>query len=67
MMITKVKCEICNKIFRSITASHLAHHGITLREYMDKFPDSPIHEEALEKPTDSKNLLLDALRKNFRN
>ena len=37
-----IKCEICGKDFKQITVSHLKKHNMTMKEYRDKFPDSPI-------------------------
>lgn len=40
--ITSVTCEICGKEFQRITPMHLRTHGITIKEYKMKFPDSPL-------------------------
>jgi hypothetical protein len=44
-----VKCELCGKLFKHITYTHLkAAHGITTEEYKTRFPNSPlISEETL--------------------
>lgn len=40
-----MKCEICGKIFRQITTTHLKKHNITVYEYKIMFPNSLIMEE----------------------
>jgi len=40
--VMSVKCEICGKEFQQITVSHLQTHGVTMKEYRTKFPNSPI-------------------------
>jgi len=37
-----IECEICHEQFHFITATHLGKHGITLKEYRERFPDAPI-------------------------
>ncbi len=37
-----VRCQICNKEFKSLTATHIKLHDMTLKEYTEKFPDSPL-------------------------
>jgi len=32
-----VRCCICNEKFKTITNTHLKKHGLTLREYINKF------------------------------
>jgi len=37
----KIKCELCNKYFKSITNSHLKHkHNLTTLEYKQQFPNA---------------------------
>ena len=36
-----IQCEICKKQLNTITTSHVKTHGITLKEYISQFPDSP--------------------------
>lgn len=65
MLIRKIKCEVCGKEFKSVTHTHtMKEHGMTLKEYMQMYPDAPIHAEQLEqKESERKTLLLDALNK----
>jgi len=67
MLIERIKCAICGKEYKSITHTHTKkEHGMTLREYMEQFPDSPIHaEQADAKVQEGKALLLDALNKSM--
>jgi hypothetical protein len=67
MLIGKVTCEVCGRQFKAITHTHLIkEHGMSLREYMDLFPDSPLYEEVVSNPEgEKKNLLLDALNRNW--
>lgn len=37
----KIKCRICNKEFKSITATHLMTHGLTIRDYVSQFNIMP--------------------------
>ena len=37
-----IECEICHKPLHTITATHLVKHGITLKEYRERFPNAPI-------------------------
>ena len=32
-----IKCKVCNKKFKAITASHLKTHGMTFKEYNKKY------------------------------
>lgn len=36
----KYICEICGKSFKAITNSHLKRHGITAKEYREKYPQA---------------------------
>ena len=38
----KITCEICNKLFRRITRTHLKQHDITTDQYKVLYPTSPI-------------------------
>jgi len=40
-----VRCFICDKEFKSITATHLKKHNITMKNYMIEFPDSQIRSD----------------------
>jgi len=45
-----VVCRLCQKRFKEITNTHLGKfHGITVKEYMGKFPDAPIETEQTKK------------------
>jgi len=45
-----VKCKICGKRFRMITAFHLKHvHGITMNEYRQEYPGAPIWSDRRKK------------------
>lgn len=67
MLINRVKCALCGKEYKSITHTHtMKEHGMTLREYMEQFPDAPIHmEQVAAKVQESKDLLLDSLNRNW--
>lgn len=66
MLIGKVNCELCGKEFIVIAHSHLIKaHGITMREYMDRFPEAPLYNKSIDKH-DSKGLLLDALGRKWK-
>ena len=45
----KIKCMICDKLFKRITRTHLKQHGITTDRYKVIFPDAPIVSEELSK------------------
>lgn len=40
MCVDKVRCEICHKEFSFISAAHVITHGITWKEYKQKFPNT---------------------------
>ena len=67
MLISKVSCELCNRQLKAITHTHvMKEHGISLREYMDTFPNADLYETAQETVVESnKGLLLDALNRNW--
>jgi len=44
-MKTTVKCEICNKEFKSISTTHLKLHGYTFDRYKQEFPNAKIKSE----------------------
>ena len=63
MLISRVTCELCGKPFGQITHSHLMKaHGISIKEYVEAFPDSALFEQDAPKKRDGKALLLDALQ-----
>jgi 6-pyruvoyltetrahydropterin/6-carboxytetrahydropterin synthase len=45
----KIKCEICGELQQQITHAHLKTHGVSMKEYFEKFPDAPLRSEELEK------------------
>lgn len=67
MLINKVKCVLCGKEYKSITHTHtMKEHGMSLREYMEQFPDEPIHmEQVAGRVEEGRNLLLDSLQRNW--
>lgn len=66
MLIKKVSCELCGRQFKAITHTHLVKdHGMSLKEYMTQFPDSPLYEEVISEKSEKRGLLLDALNKNW--
>jgi len=66
MLISKISCELCGRQFKAITHTHLVkEHDMSLKDYMNMFPDSPLYEQVLEGEPDNKGLLLDALHKNW--
>jgi len=40
-----ITCAICGGQFRQLTKSHLALHGITMKEYRERYPDNALHSE----------------------
>lgn len=40
-----VQCLICNRKFKRITDTHLAHHKMTVKDYKVKFPEAEIVSE----------------------
>jgi len=42
-------CEICKQNFGQISGGHTKKHGLTLKEYITKFPNSPIISPAASK------------------
>jgi len=39
----KVKCEICGKKFKVITRTHLKTHGLSVKEYKERYPNAETH------------------------
>lgn len=55
-----INCEICKKEFRQITENHLKYkHGITLKEYIDRYPDAVLISESLRKELRDNNPMKD--------
>jgi GTP cyclohydrolase I len=49
------KCEVCGKFFKGITNTHLAKHGMTREEYVQRYPDAKTQwNEGLTKETDKR-------------
>lgn len=45
-----ISCQVCNQLFNAINKRHLASHGITREEYINKYPDAPLQsKESAEK------------------
>ena len=42
---TKVRCEICGKVFKEITNTHLKTHNVTINEYREQYPDTLMMSE----------------------
>ncbi len=40
-----IRCEICGKKFKVITASHLAQHWTNMVSYKIIYPDAPLKDE----------------------
>jgi uncharacterized Zn finger protein (UPF0148 family) len=38
----KVSCAVCGKRFKIITPRHLKQHNLTLKDYKNRYPNSPI-------------------------
>jgi len=49
MQSTLVTCAICNKQYKYINNTHLKQHGLTIKEYRLKFPESIIWSNDLRK------------------
>lgn len=47
----KIKCQLCDKELRTITASHLLffHNGMSVFQYKKLFPKSPLHSKEVIK------------------
>jgi hypothetical protein len=55
-----VKCEICNEQKQQLTGSHmLCKHGITLKEYKSKFPNSKCIPNSVSKKMSENNAMKD--------
>ena len=39
-----IECKICNQQYKSITATHLKHHNMSVADYIKKFPNEPLHD-----------------------
>jgi len=53
-----VKCEICNEQKQQLTGSHmLCKHGITLKEYKSKFPNSKCIPNSVSKKMSENNAM----------
>ena len=50
----KIKCMICGKEFEQINNFHLKTHGITHKEYCERFPDAPLISEEMRKQKSEK-------------
>jgi len=49
------KCEICGKVMKVITHSHLRMHGMTTKDYLAQFPEAKVTwNHKLTKETDSR-------------
>lgn len=44
-----ISCELCGKELKQITHNHLIRHQITVAEYRQKFPDSPLQDPTIIK------------------
>ncbi len=40
-----IKCKICEKEFKEITNTHLRHHEMSMKEYMNLFPNDKVRSE----------------------
>jgi len=38
----KIICQICGKSYLVVNPRHLKGHGVTFKEYQDRFPDAPL-------------------------
>lgn len=51
----KVKCRICGVTLFKVTATHLRRvHNMTMKDYLEKFPDEKIEGENVERKKDVK-------------
>ena len=46
---SKIKCKICGKEYKQITATHLKTHDMTMHEYREQFPDAPLVSDSLKR------------------
>jgi len=49
------ECLICNKRLHYISNTHLKTHNMTMKEYMDRFPDSPTRSELFNHKMNEQN------------
>lgn len=42
-----ITCEVCQKQYKRITNTHLHSHGLSMADYQQMYPDSPIDMEGL--------------------
>jgi len=61
-MIEKVSCEICKKMFKILTQTHLQLHGMTRKEYVQLFPNSLLISPAVSAKLSSHATRLNATR-----
>ena len=45
----KIKCEICGNLYGVISPTHVKNHGLSLREYKELYPNSPIVSDEVSK------------------
>lgn len=50
-----VKCQICNKEYQQITATHLKNHNTNLVEYQNNFPNAEIVDHSVKIKIKNKN------------
>jgi hypothetical protein len=66
MILGKVSCELCGREFHVINHTHLVkYHNMTLREYMDSFPEAPLYNKFANEKHTGKELLNDALQRQW--
>jgi len=44
-MTNTVKCAVCDKIFKSISTTHLKQHNLTFKKYAELYPDAKIKSQ----------------------
>lgn len=53
-----IKCMVCNKLFKTISYSHLKRHNMTFDEYKTQYPDAPmVDDEVSRKLSDNASRL----------
>ena len=40
-----IECQVCHKVYVTITGTHLRKHDMVLKDYIEKYPSSPLVDE----------------------
>lgn len=50
-----IECQVCGKLCKRITASHLKTHGYDFEQYREEFPDAPLTSKATRRKHSKRN------------